>query len=54
MAVFAHTLWSDYERPGIAEYALMAAVILVLAAGAVRFIGSNSNNAFPSVASSIR
>jgi Flp pilus assembly pilin Flp len=38
----------------IAEYAVMLAVILVLVVGTIRLIGSNANNAFSSVASSIQ
>ena len=38
----------------IAEYAVMLAVILVLVVGTVRLIGSNANNAFSSVASSLQ
>jgi Flp pilus assembly pilin Flp len=38
----------------IAEYAVMLAVILVLVVGTVRLVGSNANNAFSSVASSLQ
>jgi Flp pilus assembly pilin Flp len=38
----------------IAEYAVMLAVILVLVVGTIRLIGSNANNAFSAVASSIQ
>jgi Flp pilus assembly pilin Flp len=37
----------------IAEYAVMLAAILVLVVGTVRLVGSNANNAFSSVASSL-
>ena len=37
----------------IAEYAVMLAVILVIVVGTVRLIGSNANNVFSQVASSI-
>src|SRR5205814_9191232 len=37
-----------------AEYAVMLAVILVLAVGTVRLVGNNANNAFSSVASTIQ
>jgi Flp pilus assembly pilin Flp len=47
-------LWSDEEGQDIAEYAVMLAVILVLVVGTVRLIGSNANNAFSEVASSIQ
>ena len=38
----------------IAEYAVMLAVILVLVVGTIRLVGSNANNAFSSVASTIQ
>jgi Flp pilus assembly pilin Flp len=47
-------LWSEDEGQDIAEYAVMLAVILVLVVGTVRLVGSNANNAFSSVASSLQ
>ena len=47
-------LWSEEEGQDIAEYAVMLAVILVIVVGTVRLIGSNANNVFSSVASSIQ
>ena len=47
-------LWKDNTGQDIAEYAVMLAVILVLVVGTVRLVGSNANNAFSSVASSIQ
>jgi len=47
-------LWSEDAGQDIAEYAVMLAVILVLVVGTVRLIGSNANNAFSSVASSLQ
>jgi Flp pilus assembly pilin Flp len=47
-------LWREDAGQDIAEYAVMLAVILVLVVGTVRLIGSNANNAFSSVASSIQ
>ncbi|HET6178328.1 MAG TPA: hypothetical protein VFE61_15450 [Candidatus Sulfotelmatobacter sp.] len=47
-------LWSHEEGQDIAEYAVMLAVILVIVVGTVRLIGSNANNVFSSVASSIQ
>ncbi len=47
-------LWSEDTGQDIAEYAVMLAVILVLVVGTVRLIGSNANNAFSNVASSIQ
>jgi Flp pilus assembly pilin Flp len=48
------SLWREEAGQDIAEYAVMLAVILVLVVGTVRLIGSNANNAFSSVASSIQ
>lgn len=53
MKDFLGRLWSQEEGQDIAEYAVMLAVILVIVVGTVRLIGSNSNNVFSSVASSI-
>ena len=47
-------LWGEEDGQDIAEYAAMLAVILVLVVGTVRLIGSNANNAFSSVASSLQ
>jgi len=47
-------LWRSEEGQDIAEYAVMLAVILVIVVGTVRLIGSNANNVFSSVASSIQ
>jgi len=47
-------LWSQEEGQDIAEYAVMLAVILVLVVGTIRLVGSNANNAFSAVASSIQ
>ena len=51
---FVRSLWRDQEGQDIAEYAVMLAVILVIVVGTVRLIGSNANNVFSSVASSIQ
>ena len=47
-------LWDDQQGQDVAEYAVMLAVILVIVIGTVRLIGSNANNVFSSVASSIQ
>jgi Flp pilus assembly pilin Flp len=47
-------LWAEDRGQDIAEYAVMLAVILVIVVGTLRLIGSNANNAFSSVASSIQ
>ena len=44
----------DEQGQDIAEYAVMLAVILVLVIGTVRLIGTNANNAFSTVASSLQ
>jgi Flp pilus assembly pilin Flp len=46
--------WSDQQGQDIAEYAVMLAVILVLVVGTIRLVGSNANNVFSSVASSVQ
>ncbi len=53
MQEFLYRIWSEDEGQDIAEYAVMLAVILVLVVGTIRLIGSNANNAFSNVASSI-
>ena len=45
--------WFEDDGQDIAEYAVMLAAILVLVVGTVRLVGSNANNAFSSVASSL-
>ena len=54
MIALLRRLWMEENGQDIAEYAVMLAVILVLVVGTVRLIGSNANNAFSSVASSIQ
>lgn len=54
MSKLMRRLWSEEAGQDIAEYAVMLAVILVLVVGTVRLIGSNANNAFSSVASSLQ
>jgi len=54
MTSFLQRLWKEDEGQDIAEYAVMLAVILVLVVGTVRLVGSQSNNVFSSVASSIQ
>jgi len=53
MSDFLWSLWSNDDGQDIAEYAVMLAVILVIVVGTIRLIGSNANNVFSSVASSI-
>jgi Flp pilus assembly pilin Flp len=47
-------LWNDEQGQDIAEYAVMLAVILVIVVGTIRLIGSNANNVFSEVGSSIQ
>ena len=47
-------LWKEEQGQDIAEYAVMLAVILVIVVVTIRLIGSNSNNVFSTVASSIQ
>jgi Flp pilus assembly pilin Flp len=47
-------LWNDEHDQDIAEYAVMLAVILVIVVGTIRLIGSNANNVFSQVGSSIQ
>jgi Flp pilus assembly pilin Flp len=54
MSEFIRRIWSEEGGQDIAEYAVMLAVILVLVVGTIRLIGSNANNAFSNVASSIQ
>jgi Flp pilus assembly pilin Flp len=54
MVQFLRNIWADEQGQDIAEYAVMLAVILVLVIGTVRLIGTNANNVFSTVASSIQ
>ena len=54
MTALLRRLWSVDEGQDIAEYAVMLAVILVIVVGTIRLVGSNANNAFSSVASSLQ
>ena len=54
MTHHSRRLWKHEAGQDIAEYAVMLAVILVLVVGTIRLVGSNANNAFSAVASSIQ
>ena len=54
MKKFALSLWNNQEGQDIAEYAVMLAVILVIVVGTIRLVGSNANNVFSSVASTVQ
>jgi Flp pilus assembly pilin Flp len=51
---FVRSLWNNQEGQDIAEYAVMLAVILVIVVGTIRLVGSNANNVFSSVASTVQ
>ena len=53
MTILRHLL-SDDSGQDIAEYAVMLAVILVIVVGTIRLVGSNANNAFSNVASTLQ
>jgi Flp pilus assembly pilin Flp len=53
MARLLGRFWTEEAGQDIAEYAVMLAVILVIVVGTVQLIGSNANNVFSSVASSL-
>jgi Flp pilus assembly pilin Flp len=54
VAKLLQQLWNDDRGQDIAEYAVMLAVILVIVVGTIRLIGSNANNVFSAVGSSIQ
>lgn len=54
MSEFMRRMWAEEAGQDIAEYAVMLAVILVLVVGTIRLVGSNANNVFSNVASSIQ
>lgn len=54
VAKILQNLWNDESGQDIAEYAVMLAVILVIVVGTVRLIGSNANNVFSNVGSSLK
>jgi Flp pilus assembly pilin Flp len=54
MVRILRSAWEAEDGQDIAEYAVMLAVILVIVVGSIRLIGSNANNVFSAVASSIK
>jgi Flp pilus assembly pilin Flp len=54
MKELVRSLWNNQEGQDIAEYAVMLAVILVIVVGTIRLVGSNANNVFSSVASTVQ
>ena len=53
MRTLITALWNNQEGQDIAEYGVILAMILVLVVGTVRLVGSNANNVFSSVSSSV-
>jgi Flp pilus assembly pilin Flp len=47
-------LRDDKQGQDIAEYAVMLAVILLLVVGTIKLIGTNANNTFSNVASTLQ
>jgi Flp pilus assembly pilin Flp len=54
VAKLLQQFWNDERGQDIAEYAVMLAVILVIVVGTIRLIGSNANNVFSQVGSTIQ
>jgi Flp pilus assembly pilin Flp len=47
-------LWAQDDGQDVAEYSVMLAVVLIIALGAIRMIGSSANVVFSSVGSAIQ
>ncbi len=47
-------LWRHDEGQDVAEYAVMLAVIVTIAVGTIRFVGSSAGTVFTSIASKIQ
>jgi Flp pilus assembly pilin Flp len=54
MTNFLPGAWRQEEGQDVAEYAVMLAVILAMAIGTIRLIGSHASNVFASVGSAIQ
>jgi Flp pilus assembly pilin Flp len=54
MGDFLQKMWPSEEGQDIAEYAIMLAVILALAIGAVRAIGASAMPVFSRVGSAVQ
>jgi Flp pilus assembly pilin Flp len=54
MVHLLHQLWTRDEGQDIAEYAVMLAVILTIAVGTIRLIGSNASTVFSQISSTIQ
>ncbi len=47
-------LWFQEDGQDVAEYSVMLAVVLIIALGTIRMIGSSANAVFSSVGSAIQ
>jgi Flp pilus assembly pilin Flp len=54
MTQFFHKIWFQEQGQDVAEYAVMLVIILGLAVGTVRLIGTNANTTFSSIGSTIQ
>jgi Flp pilus assembly pilin Flp len=54
MKQYLRHLWAEQSGQDVAEYAMMLAVVLVIVMGTVRLIGSNADNIFSQVGSSLQ
>jgi Flp pilus assembly pilin Flp len=54
MLQILRSLHCDEQGQDIAEYAVMLAVILLLVVGTIKLIGTNANNTFSNVASTLQ
>jgi pilus assembly protein Flp/PilA len=54
MAQALNRWWSQDDGQDVAEYSVMLAVVLVIALGTIRVIGSNANTVFSSIGSAIQ
>jgi Flp pilus assembly pilin Flp len=54
MTDFPYQAWRQEDGQDVAEYAVMLAVILAIAIGTIRLIGSHAGNVFANVGSAIQ
>jgi pilus assembly protein Flp/PilA len=54
MTYLLSRLWQQDEGQDVAEYSVMLAVVLIIALGAIRMIGTNANTVFSSIGSAIQ
>ena len=54
MTDFLQMAWQQQEGQDVAEYAVMLAVIMAIAIGTIRLIGSHASGIFASVGSAIQ